>query len=266
MDQRRDRIAGLLFGLAAGDKIGGPVRMALRVAESLVVCGQLDVRDIGQRYLEWWRNGAFDTGPTTAAVLEHVNLGRTFHDAAMMVDRALGGMTAGCNPAHRNAPLAACSFVSDADLGEAAKSEAELTHRHPLSGDVAAAVTVLCRSLIKGVSWNDAVSFALTNRLSETTRALDVMSSVSLSNDGFAPNVLRAAVHFVNSSESLESALDRSVEFAGLANYCPVLVGSIAGARWGRGKISDHSIRHHASLIAQLQQTSESLAETWNDR
>ena len=31
-----DRCRGVLVGLAAGDKIGGPIRMAVRLAESLV--------------------------------------------------------------------------------------------------------------------------------------------------------------------------------------------------------------------------------------
>ncbi|MCK5826408.1 MAG: hypothetical protein KAG93_05195, partial [Desulfuromusa sp.] len=35
MEEIEDRTMGVLLGLAAGDKIGGPIRMALRVAESL---------------------------------------------------------------------------------------------------------------------------------------------------------------------------------------------------------------------------------------
>jgi len=36
VDDTRERVIGLLLGLAAGDRIGGPVRMALLVAESLL--------------------------------------------------------------------------------------------------------------------------------------------------------------------------------------------------------------------------------------
>lgn len=266
MDERTDRLAGMFFGLAAGDRIGGPARMALRVADSLLARGTFDVRDVGQRYLDWWRNGAFDTGPTAASVLELVDAGHTFDDAATVVDRRLGGKTAGCNPAHRSVALAACSSLSDADLAEAANAEARLTHKHPLSGDVAAAVVCLCRSLINGMSWQDSLSFAATGRQPETARALDFASSTTITADGFAPNVLRAAIRFVNSSESFHSAIGRSVEFAGLANYCPVLVGSIAGARWGRSSIGDDELRHQASLLAQLERTSASMAATWNTK
>jgi ADP-ribosylglycohydrolase len=53
-----DRVIGVLFGMAAGDQIGGPVRMALRVAESLCDRGGFDASDIVARYLEWWRGEA----------------------------------------------------------------------------------------------------------------------------------------------------------------------------------------------------------------
>ena len=33
-------------------------------------------------------------------------------------------MTAGCNPAHRNAPLAMCASIEDSGLDRAAKAEA----------------------------------------------------------------------------------------------------------------------------------------------
>jgi ADP-ribosylglycohydrolase len=50
---RRDRIIGALMGLAAGDKNGGPMRMALRLGESLVERNELDMFDVVQRYHKW---------------------------------------------------------------------------------------------------------------------------------------------------------------------------------------------------------------------
>ena len=94
-----DRVAGLLIGLAAGDRIGGPIRMALRVAESLRDCGGLEVADIGRRYVAWWREDGLDTGPTAATVLALAASGATFEEAAVLVHQEVGGLTAGCNPA-----------------------------------------------------------------------------------------------------------------------------------------------------------------------
>ena len=46
---REERIYGLLLGLAAGDKNGGPFRMAVRLAESLVECGAYDDESVWQK-------------------------------------------------------------------------------------------------------------------------------------------------------------------------------------------------------------------------
>ena len=46
----QDRCRGVLLGLAAGDRNGGPIRMAVRLAESLLGCGGFDPADILERY------------------------------------------------------------------------------------------------------------------------------------------------------------------------------------------------------------------------
>jgi hypothetical protein len=50
-----DRCRGVLVGLAAGDRNGGTIRMAMRLAESLLDCGDFDVADILKRYLRRWQ-------------------------------------------------------------------------------------------------------------------------------------------------------------------------------------------------------------------
>ena len=265
MQDLADRTVGVLLGLAAGDRIGGPVRMALRVAESLRDCGGVDVSDIGRRYLDWWFEGAFDTGPTVAAVLSLVASGVTFEQASIRVDEKAGGMTAGCNPAHRCAPMAMCASLEDSGVDRAAVTEARLTHRHSLAGEVAAAVACLCRALIRGTQWSVALSVAAEDRSPETRRALEIRPPAGLSRSGFAPEVLGAAVHFVNASDSLPTALARSIDFAGQANYCPVLVGSIGGARWGRAQIEERFLHHQGDLVPRLTRVALSLARGWQN-
>jgi ADP-ribosylglycohydrolase len=233
MSSMSERIQSILSGLAAGDRNGGPVRMASRLAQSLVARKGFDAVDIGARYLAWWRDGAFDTGPVTAGVLALVDSGLSFAEAADRVDLATGGMTAGCNPAHRIAPLAALPDVDVRQLCQFAINEAGLTHKHPLAGDVSAAVVSLCHYLVHGCSWKDALARAADGRLPETRSALLPANSREIGRGGYAPETLAAALYFLDSSQSFQQALEKSLEFAGPANYCPVLVGSIGGARWG---------------------------------
>ncbi|WP_309709314.1 ADP-ribosylglycohydrolase family protein [Armatimonas sp.] len=252
---REARVAGVLLGLAAGDRIGGPVRMALRLAQSLVHCGGFSQDDLTARYLEWWRTDAFDMGPTAARVFLRVEQGHDWETAALQVDRETGGMTAGCNPAHRSAPLAMCSAIHTDALAELARREAKLTHCHPLAGDVAAAVVCVCRFLIEGDSWELACQKANVS--------LEHSSVGPLSRGGFALEVLRAAVALVSAADSAEEALESAIAFAGPANYCPVLVGSLAGARWGVEEIPDSLLAFHASLLPDLYETAQALAMGW---
>jgi ADP-ribosylglycohydrolase len=260
-----DRISGILLGLAAGDRIGGPIRMALRVAESLRDSGGLKLGDVGDRYLSWWKEGAFDTGPTVVAVLREVAAGADYAEAAARVHAGADGLTAGCNPAHRSAPLAMCAAVRDPDLASAAAAEAALTHHHPLAGDGAAAVVLLCRALVRGEKWESALERAAEDRLPETSAALRNDPDGPLSRGGFAPDVLHAAVHFVGRASSFEDAMESALAFAGAANYCPVLVGSIGGARWGASRVPDRWLRTHESLLPRIESVAGDLAAGWDD-
>lgn len=249
MTAAEDRARGVLLGLAAGDRNGGPLQMAIRVAASLIARRGVDIEDIAARYLDWWRAGAFDTGPTAARVLALVDAaGMPFCKAAERVHRETRGYTAGCNPAHRSAPMAMLRNAGTDQLARLAREEAALTHAHPLSGDVAAAVVVLCSELVRGRSWDDAVASASAGRLPETQAAMRSRNVESLNDGGFAPDVLAAALYFVGTGDSFENSLVASLRFAGPANYCPVLVGSIGGAKWGASAVSGNLLDHCQDL------------------
>ena len=247
-----DRCRGVLVGLAVGDQIGGPIRMAVRLAESLAACNGFNPSDILDRYLIWWREGAFDTGPVGARALQLLASGMPVQEATAQVHREFGGRTAGCNPAHRSPPLSMLASIADEDLAACVMAEAGLTHHDPLAGEVAAAVNGLCRALVRGVRWEEALGgcprFAGTG---------------GPGNDGgYAPDVLGAAMHFVATSGCFDQALDRSLAFAGPANYCPVLVGAIGGGRWGASAIPPSSLAH-VDLLPRVRVAAEALAVEW---
>lgn len=247
-----DRCQGVLVGLAAGDRNGGPIRMAVRLGESLLICGGFEPEDILERYLHWWREGAFDTGPVSGRTLELVAAGMPVVEATVKVHRELGGKTAGCNPAHRSPPLSMLAAIADEDLAGCAMAEARLTHRDPLAGEVAALVNKLCRALIRGAAWQDAVREAGSFAGQEGPG----------NNGGYAPDVLRAALFFVAMSACFTEALDRSSAFAGPSNYCPVLVGAVAGARWGAPDIPPSALAH-VDILPRVRATAEALASGW---
>jgi len=46
-------------------------------------------------------------------------------------------------------------------------------------------------------------------------------------------------------------------------NYCPVLAGSIGGARWGSAPIKDTLLDHHGDLVPRIKEVAVSLASPW---
>jgi ADP-ribosylglycohydrolase len=240
----RDRSRGVLLGLGAGDRNGGPVRMALRLANSLLSCCDFDAADVLRRYVDWWRVDGQDSGPTAARALELVAGGLEVSAAVEQTDRESGGLTAGCNPAHRAAPLAMAQAIPDERLGECARAEAALTHRHPLAGDVSAAVTGLCRALVRGGQWGTALEAAAVGHMAQTRQALEAARHSPGGRGGYAPEVLQAAVYFVHHAPIFSEALAGALEYAGPANYCPVLAGAIGGARWGASAIDPADLDH----------------------
>ena len=237
--------------------------MATRLAESLMRYGKFELDDIGLRYLDWWKNGAFDTGPVAAQVLELVDSGISFADASETVHAETAGFTAGSNPAHRISPVAMLHALPDSELPQVAKAEADLTHRHPLAGDVSAAVACLCRALIRGHDWPAACNEARNGRMQETIHALEDQSLDRLKRGGFAPDALAAAVHFVQQGDCFGDALADALQFAGPANYCPVLVGAIGGARWGASAIPSDATLHLGELRSFVEDLALELAKPW---
>ena len=257
-----ERARGVLLGLLMGDRNGGPIQMALELAASLRRHGRFSLNDVRLRYLTWFLREGTDAGPVSARVFELISLGVDAGDAVAQVHREFGGLTAGCNPAHRAAPLAMCSFIADHHLAATAVQEAKLTHEHRLAGDVSAAAVVLCRALIRGAVWREALEVA---RQPATQAAMSLAIRPMLKSGGFAPDVLRAGIFFVDRHSSFEAALSEALRFAGPANYCPVLVGSIAGARWGVPEIVIDGYPRRDILMRALE-VSQELTSQWIPR
>ena len=220
--------------------------------KAFVACGGFNPADILERYLAWWREGAFDTGPVSDRAFALLAAGMPAQEATAQVHREFGGMTAGCNPAHRSSPLSMLAAIADDDLTASAMAEAGLTHHDPVAGEIAATVNKLCRALIRGVAWDVALRQCGGFAGQEGPG----------NNGGFAPDVLRAAVYFVGTSGSFAEALERSLAFAGPANYCPVLVGAIAGARWGASAIPPSCLAY-VEILSRVQATADALAAGW---
>src|SRR5262249_55261186 len=132
-----------------------------------------------------------------------------------------------------------------------------------LAGDVSAAVVVLCRALIRGAAWREALELAAAARQAGTQAALSPAVTPTPKAGGVSPDGFRPAIFFVNRNSSFEAALAEALRFAGPANYCPVLVGSIAGARWGASEMDGYPRK---DILRRALEVSEELGSHWGSK
>ena len=209
------------IGFQRGDKNGGPTELAKILSDSLKACNGFNKSDLVKRYYHWWNTDAFDTGPTFAMVFEKVSKGISIEDASFKVNKQLKGATAGCGPAHRIAPLAGFKNIPANQIIDFARQEARITHYHPDAGNCSAVMALLCRYLIEGYSWDESKNFV--NQNTELKSTWINIQNANLNKGGYVLDVMHSAFYFLNEKDALE----KSLKFAGPANYCPVIVGII---------------------------------------
>ena len=96
----------ILNGINLGDQIGGPFDLASVLIDCIKKNNKFNKEDLFKKYLNWWKNGAFDTGPTFASVFTKIENGMEYDEAVLATHKQFDGNTAGCGPAHRASPFA----------------------------------------------------------------------------------------------------------------------------------------------------------------
>ena len=120
-----------LLGQATGDRIGGPIRMALILGNSIADKQCLDTAELTKRYLAWYRTDAFDTGPVWSAVFEQISAGVDATEVARSADNTPGGMTAVANTDNRRQAIGGRSVILYAPPAVEARRTGNSTHSVP---------------------------------------------------------------------------------------------------------------------------------------
>ncbi|NBW90764.1 MAG: hypothetical protein EBR51_12860, partial [Gammaproteobacteria bacterium] len=133
--------------------------------------GRFEINDVGEYRDRPWtaQQKAYAAMVTRldrdiGQLLDLLAEGRSPAQAVARADSEAGGMTAGCNPMHRAAPLAIALVVPDDGIEDAARRDAAITHAHALAGAAAAAAATLLRLLVRGTAWDDAATRAADGR------------------------------------------------------------------------------------------------------
>ena len=218
---KKNYIRLILDGIQEGDQIGGPFELAKIFSKSLEQNKGLNENNLRNRYLNWWKSDAFDTGPTYASVFSKIDKGMNPKLAVKKVHEEFGFNTAGCGPAHRATPLAGMLDIPTNQLITLAKLEAKITHFDDDAGNGSAIVIMLCRYLLEGKSFDDAENLISNNK--DLKESWTKLQNAKLKPDGYIYNVIFSALHFIKENKSLEDA----IKFSGKANYCSIIYGVV---------------------------------------
>ena len=207
----------ILEGVKKGDQIGGPYELSKILANSLQANNGFNKDDLTKRYLEWWKEDAFDTGPTYASVFTNILKGYDHEKAVLKTHQDFDENTAGCGPAHRCMPLAGFIKIPADELIDLARQEAKITHYHEDAGNGSAIVVLLCRYLLEGNNINNACDKIAKNK--KLKNIWKKVENAKLSPDGYVYNVIHSALYFIKN----KSTLEESIKFSGKANYSSII-------------------------------------------
>jgi len=253
------------MGLCAGDRNGGPIRMALKIASSLIENRGFSRSDIINRYKNWYLGPpfdpekSFDTGETFQKIFRVFTAGGDIEKIANEVN------SFGVNSCHRAIAIPCYYGFSNDEILNIVHQEGTITHTNDIAIQASKAYVSICRYLILGYSIEESLKktqklqciteWGLMNILRMETRELH-----QLSKDGNAIVTLEAALWFLIHTKDFTSALHESLEFAGSNNYCPVLVGAMAGSYYGFHAIQKEDYEHEI-VIERVSQESLKISD-----
>lgn len=269
------RARGCLLGLAAGDALGttlefsprdtkphhtamaggGPfglqpgewtddTAMAVALAESLTACKGFEPRDVMDRFIAWWREGAyscngrcFDIGITTRQALAKYQRTRDPFAGSTAAD------TAGNGSLMRLAPAPLFALGDAARTGSLARDQSRLTHGAPEAVDACAFLAGVLREAVRGGAKSDVLAprewqgeAAVRSVAAGYWRRKD---RAAVRSSGYAIHTLEAALWAVERTGSFEEALILAVNLGDDADTVGAVTGQLAGALYGESGIPE---------------------------
>lgn len=273
-----DRVHGSLLGLAVGDALGTAVEfmrpgsfelvtdmreggilglkvgewtddtsMALCLAESLLTCGDFDLRDQMERYLRWYRKGhlsstgkCVDIGNTVREALER------YEQSGDPLSGSTDPRTAGNGSLMRLAPVVIW-YADDPAMAMARAAESSLTtHGAASAVDACRYFAGLLIGALRGVSKEELLSPRWSPvpdawSLEPLSLAIDDVAAGSfrtkaagdIRGSGYVVESLEAALWAFHSTSSFEEGALAAANLGNDADTTAAVFGQLAGAYYG---------------------------------
>jgi ADP-ribosylglycohydrolase len=235
-------VGGGPFGLRPGEWTDD-TSMALCLADSLIAYGELDQRDLMERFVRWWREGenshngqCFDIGVTTRRALQR------FIETGNPIAGATDPATAGNGSIMRLAPVA-LRWADNPELAiSAARAQSMTTHGAPSAVEGCA---LLAEILVEAIGAGDKQSLLRPRPASEPSIAAVAAGSwrgkerEEIRSSGYVVHTLEAALWCIDRTSRFSEAVLLAANLADDADTVGAVTGQIAGALWGRSGIPE---------------------------
>ncbi len=261
----RELIGGGRLKLKAGE-LGDDTRLAFEVAQSIVENGEVDIKDIATRMVEYCAKESSGTGmgPTTKAVLTTLKpRGKDLFAASRKVWQAHGGDVAGSGSMARVAPIGMFRRVAFKELIQETLDVCRLTHMDPRCVDSCLAFNFGVSYLTSGKdpskllfkTWRFLADTRATKEYREQIgeedsvdpaqdmvkylKAVNNVAYDELQANGMAIETTQSAYWLTLNAIDFEEGLVRAVNLGGDAATLGAVAGGLLGARFGEQAIPE---------------------------
>lgn len=232
-----DMIGGGPFHLRAGQWTDDTA-MTVALGESICVRGGLDLQDLMERFVAWYRQGrysctgtCFDIGITTRQALQR------FMETGNPEAGSRSSYSAGNGSLMRLAPV---PIFHHADLVtgiEAARRQSLATHGTAEAVDACAAYAELLILAINGVSRNEVLAHVIPGLAPAVAAVIGGSwrdkQREHISSSGYVVHSLEAALWCVARSQGFREAVLLAANLGDDADTVAAITGQLAGALWG---------------------------------
>jgi len=215
-------------------------QMAVLVADSLLAVGDVDQKDLGERFKAWVASGPKDVGISTRAVLG-ANVDPVAAAAEYFADHPKGA--AGNGSLMRTIP-AAIRFAREGTEATmaAARAISAVTHGDPAAGEGCAIYHELVRRALDGDDPIASIPEVLDLvDVDERERYEKVLSPNWLPaegpGNGSVWGALGTAIWAIRGADSFQEAVVAAIDCGDDADTVGAITGGLAGAVWGAGRI-----------------------------
>lgn len=271
MDEKiLDRLRGVAVGAAIGDALGMPLEfqaptpadalvrdmlparlaagtftddteMALALAESLLHQKPLDPMDLAGRFVDWYRRRPSDIGLYTSMVLQGVDRGLPWEEAARRA-QAANPNNAANGSVMRCWPVAIAWWNNRLHLIADSELQSRVTHMNDECISASVFINVWIAELVQGVAPAEALHntlavVAMPDEERAVIEAAPRRRREALRNTGWVRHTLESVTWGLLTTDSFEEALVQVVNLGMDADTAGAVMGAVAGAAYGLSAI-----------------------------